>query len=252
MIQETKLNRDEKRKLHEAKELERLKKEKNKPQFVGYLFFFIFVITMVYMVDEIATNIGKFLEMDVLGKIFGSIEKANVSSERALVTTLIAVISGCAMFLRPLADRFGRKIFLVIYTFGMGVAMLIIAITSTIPGWVVGTLLIQMCIPHDMQQVYIEECVPAKKRATYYTVIKAIATLGMLMIPFFNVKRIEDAKGKPIFECVQLGKISSTDEVLFDKYTPVPEIAKVKVNSLKQKKSKETEYMFNDRKIIDC
>ncbi len=70
-----------------------------------------------------------------------------------------------------------------------------------------------------------------------------------VMIPFFNVKRIEDSKGKPVFECVQLGKISSAEETLFDKYTSVPEIAKVKVNSVKQKKAKDTEYSFNERKI---
>lgn len=71
-----------------------------------------------------------------------------------------------------------------------------------------------------------------------------------VMIPFFNIKRIEDSKGTPLFECVQLGKISSSDDKLFDKYTPVPEIAKVKINSLKQKKSAETEYLYNNRKIV--
>jgi len=71
-----------------------------------------------------------------------------------------------------------------------------------------------------------------------------------VMIPFFNIKKIIDAKGKAVFECVQLGKISSIDETLFDKYTPVPESARVKVNSLKQKKSKENTYDFNGRKVV--
>lgn len=70
-----------------------------------------------------------------------------------------------------------------------------------------------------------------------------------VMIPFFNVKRIEDSKGKVLFECVQLGKINSADETLFDHYTTVPEIRKVKVNSLKQKKAKSVDYTYNDRKI---
>jgi len=70
-----------------------------------------------------------------------------------------------------------------------------------------------------------------------------------VIVPFFNIKRIEDPKGKAIFECVQLGKINSVEETTFDKYTSVPEIAKVKVNSLKQKKNKEVTYTFNDRKL---
>jgi len=70
-----------------------------------------------------------------------------------------------------------------------------------------------------------------------------------VIIPFFNIKRIDDSKGKPVFECVQIGKISSTEETLFDKYIPVPEIAKVKINSIKQKKAKEETYQYLGRNI---
>lgn len=70
-----------------------------------------------------------------------------------------------------------------------------------------------------------------------------------VMVPFFNIKRIEDTKGNILFDCVQLGKISSTEDKLFDKYTPVPESARVKVNSVKPKKSKETVYDYDGRKL---
>lgn len=193
---ENTLSKQEKRKIREQKELTRLLKEKNKNKFVGYIFYFLFIITVVYLVDEISTNIGKFMELDVTIFFFKTEEAYNNSSIRSLVTTLITVIAGTSMFLRPLADRFGRKLFLVIYTMGMGVAMFIISVSNHIAGWVVGTLLIQMCIPHDMQQVYIQECAPKEKRGTYFFVIKGIATLSLMIVPLlrkaFNVDSFDE------------------------------------------------------------
>ncbi len=57
------------------------------------------------------------------------------------------------------------------------------------------------------------------------------------MIPFFNVKRIENNKGEPIFECVELGLISSSDDTLFDTFVKVPDTGKIKINSVKPKKA---------------
>ncbi len=176
-----------KRKACEERELTRLLKEKAKPKFAGYAFLFLFIITLVYFTDEIATNIGKFLELDVTVYFFGSESAANASSLRSLTMTLIATISGVAMFLRPLADRFGRRIFLLIYTLGMGVAMVIIAISTGAPGWAIGTLLINMCIPHDMQQVYIQECAPKEKRGSYFFIIKGLATLSLMVVPVLKM-----------------------------------------------------------------
>ena len=111
-----------------------MEKAKNKPKFVGYVFFFLFVITMVYMVDEIATNIGKFLELDVTIFFFGSEAEAAASSTRALTNTIVTVIAGASILLRPLGDRFGRKPFLIIYSIGMSIGMAVIGIVNSIPG----------------------------------------------------------------------------------------------------------------------
>lgn len=182
-MDEAKLQKKQARK---EKEIARLLKEKNKPKFAGYMFLFLFIVTLVYLVDEVSTNIGKFMELDVAASIFGSVAEYNSSSVKELVNTLIMAISGSCMLLRPLADRFGRKIFLFIYTLGMAIGMGAIAVFHNIPGWVVGTLLIQICIPHDMQQVYIQECAPREKRGTYFSVIKGLATLGLMLVPIFR------------------------------------------------------------------
>jgi len=186
----------QKKKLREEKEIAYLLKEKSKPKFKGYLFLFLFIITLVYLVDEVTTNIGKFMELDVAVAFFGGADTYDAATTTGLIGTLITAVAGCAMFLRPLADRFGRKFFLYIYTFGMSIAMFIIAVSVSIPGWVVGTILIQICIPHDMQQVYIQECAPKEKRGTYFSVIKGLATFGLILVPIlrkvFNVDQTPD------------------------------------------------------------
>lgn len=69
------------------------------------------------------------------------------------------------------------------------------------------------------------------------------------MIPFFNLKRIEDHKGKAIFECVEIGKISSTEDKLFDRYVKIPEVGKVKINSVKPKKQESFDAVIGNQKI---
>lgn len=70
-----------------------------------------------------------------------------------------------------------------------------------------------------------------------------------VMIPFLNVKRIEDTKGNALFECVELGKISKAEDTDFDKFVVVPEIAKVKINSVKAKKAAEQKFILENQKI---
>ncbi len=69
------------------------------------------------------------------------------------------------------------------------------------------------------------------------------------MIPFFNIKRIEDEKGKAIFECVELGRIKSADETTFDRFHVFPEKNNVKQNSKKVKNAKQVEFAINGQRI---
>ncbi len=173
------------RKKKEEKEIARLLKEKNKPKITGYIFYFVFIITIVYLVDEVSTNIGKLTETIIAEKFF-SMFTGRSASVKQFADVLIMIAAGLGMLFRPLSDRYGRKLFLVLYTLGMGLGMFIIGIATSIPVWAIGSMLIQFCIPHDMQQVYIQECAPQEKRGTYYSIIKCLATLGILLIPLFR------------------------------------------------------------------
>ena len=69
------------------------------------------------------------------------------------------------------------------------------------------------------------------------------------VIPFFNVKQILNPDGKVLFECVSLGKINSTEDTSFDRFVKVPESGRVKLNSVKPKKSKKIECSVGNQKI---
>jgi len=174
----------EKRKLREYKERDRLIKEQQKPKYVGYFLYLIAVITIVYIVDEITTQISAQMQSIISQALFAPIFGEDVAASRMSIISTLAVISGVlAILYKPLSDRYGRKIFLVINTLGMGFGLLLVGVCTNIPIYAIGVLVINFFTPHDMQSIYIQETTPKEKRATYYTVIKAIATLGMLLIP---------------------------------------------------------------------
>ncbi len=173
-----------KRKAREARELARLEKELQKPKGPLYLVYFIFVISVIYIADEVTTQIGTQMQYIIASQVFAPIFGEDVAVARmSLVGTISLVASGLAFLYKPLSDRYGRKLFLVINTLGMGLGLLLVGITTNIPVYLLGTVVIAFFTPHDMQAIYIMESAPAKHRAKLYSVIKCIATLGMFMIP---------------------------------------------------------------------
>ncbi len=176
-----------KRHAKEAKQLARLEKELARPQGKGYIWYFIFIITVVYIVDEVVSQIGTQMQSIIINEIFVPV----VGADRAVATLetcafIYSMAGTLAALYRPLADKYGRKPFLVINTLGMGLSMFIIGVCTNIPVYVMGMFILQFFVPHDMQAIYIMETVKKEKRATMYSYIKAVATLGVFLIPLLR------------------------------------------------------------------
>lgn len=178
-----KLTAEEKRR----REIAKWEREKAKPKGHGYLIYFIIIVSIVYLADEITTQIGTQMQSVVASQVFAPIvgEEFAVARMSAL-SVATSIFSALAFLYKPLSDRFGRRIFLVINTLGMGVGMLLVGISTNIPIYLMGACIIAFFIPHDMQAVYIQESTPPKHRAKIYSVIKACATLGMFVIPLLR------------------------------------------------------------------
>ncbi len=167
------------------REIEKWKREKTKPKGNLYLVYLVFIITLIYTTDEIASQIGMLMKTEIANDLFARFGASSVSALEILAAIgLPFQILGLAY--RPLADRWGRKLFLVINTFGMSIALLLIYLSNNVGMYFIGACLIQFFIPHDMHVVYIMETTPAKHRAKIYSTVKFIATLGVMIVPLLR------------------------------------------------------------------
>lgn len=173
-----------KQKAKEAKELARLEKQIGKSKVPGYFVYFMFIIIVVHLVDEITSVIGGQMQSIIASQVFAPIVGEEFAVARmGLFGMITAPLYFLMFFYKPLSDRYGRRPFLIINTLGMGVGLLLISVCTGIPVYLLGSACTGFFVPHDMQSVYVFECTPAKHRAKIFSVIKAVSSLGMLLIP---------------------------------------------------------------------
>ncbi len=171
--------------LKREKEIRKWEKEKARPQSSFYMSFLVFIICVVYVTDEIASQIGTLMKTEIATDLLAKYGESSIGLLDIAVMVSIP-FSLLSLFYKPLADRYGRKLFLIINTFGMSVAMFIIFLSGNLYLYLIGVCIMSFFVPHDMQVVYIMETAPPKYRATMYSVVKAIATFGIMLIPLFR------------------------------------------------------------------
>ncbi len=167
------------------KEIARLEKEKARPQKGGYLAFLILIICIVYITDEIASQIQTLMKTEIATDLLAKYGESSIG-----VLDILGIVAfpfqALSLLYKPLSDRYGRKLFLVINTFGMGIALLFIFLSDNLVLYVIGSTLAAFFVPHDMQVVYITESAPPKHRAKIYSIVKGVSTFGIMLIPFLR------------------------------------------------------------------
>ncbi|MCL2494604.1 MAG: MFS transporter [Oscillospiraceae bacterium] len=177
----------------EAREIQRLEREQARPKRPGYLYYMLAIVSVVYISDEVATQIGNQMQSVVAQALFAPVFGADMAVARMSVLGTISMIgSFIALIYKPLADRYGRKRFLVMNTLGMGLGLIVISVAANIPVYLLGAFVIALFIPHDMQAVYILETTPPRHRAKLFSIIKAVATLGVMLIPLLRTLLMGD------------------------------------------------------------
>ena len=173
----------------EMRELKRLDDAALRPKTAHYLLFVMIVLTIVYIVDEITSNMNAAMQPYVLFDLF-KINSRDVNSPeyRSAINTVAPwqVASNLFLFISPfykaLSDKFGRRVFLMINTVGMGLGMLIVMTAQSTLQYIFGMLAMMFFTPNDMQVLYIMETAPKEKRATYSFVAKGIALISVSLI----------------------------------------------------------------------
>ena len=173
----------ERRKQREAAELSRRKKQLAKPKPRYYLWYLVLLLCLVYIIDEITSNIHANLLPEIAADINGAHTEIFYTIES--IATGMMVVS---MFYKPLADRFGRKPFLIINTLGMSLSLFVCLLARESSLWLyfIGFFLLRFFVTPDQQVVYIFETTPKDKRASAYSLIKGIAELGLVLIPLLR------------------------------------------------------------------
>ncbi len=174
------------------KEIKKWEKEKSKPKRNFYFAYLVFIITLIYGTDEIASQIGTLMKTEIANDLLSKFGESSVGI-LDILSILVVPFQAIGLLYRPLADRWGRKKFLIINTFGMSFALLVIFLSNNLFLYFVGAALVQFFIPHDMHVVYIMESSPSKHRARIYSSIKFLANMSVMLIPFLRRLLMETA-----------------------------------------------------------
>lgn len=174
------------------KEIARLEKEKAKPKRNGYLLFLILIICVVYVTDEIASQISTLMKTEIATDLLAKYGESSIG-----ILDILGIIAfpfqGLSLLYKPLSDRYGRKPFLVINTLGMGLGLFFIFLSNNIALYVIGSTIVAFFVPHDMQVVYVTESSPSKHRAKIFSFVKCVSTLGLMLIPLLRRTLMSDA-----------------------------------------------------------
>lgn len=177
------------RKAREVKELEKRKLQLNRNRPKGYLVYLLVVLSVVYIVDEITSAMGGSMQSEVVTEFFVKNMGMEYNTGLAAFTAMGAPVYSVMIlmpFYKSLADRYGRKLFLVINTIGMGIGLGICMSANGPLVYILGMLVINFVMYNDMQVIYVMECAPEKHRAKLTSLTKAVALLGVTLIPFLR------------------------------------------------------------------
>lgn len=183
----------------EHRELARARKTLARIHMPGYMAYLLTILSMVYIVDEIASNINSALQSDMVTQFYVNGMGLEFNTGLATYSAMTAPLYACMLitpFYKSLADRYGRKLFLALNTFGMGLGMLVCMLAPHPVVYLLGIGIINFLMNNDMQVLYIMESAPEKHRAKITSITKAIALLGVMVIPALrDLFLLEDGTG---------------------------------------------------------
>ncbi|MCR4588668.1 MAG: MFS transporter [Lachnospiraceae bacterium] len=177
----------------EQKQLQKLNAEAARKKPLHYIGFAMVVLTIIYIVDEITSNMNAAMQPYALFDLFHITSRDVNSSEYTNAFNVVApiqVFSNMLLIITPfykaLSDKYGRRLFLMINTVGMGLGMCVVMTAQNVAWYILGMLCMMFFTPNDMQVLYIMETAPKEKRATYSFIAKGIALVSVSLIGVFS------------------------------------------------------------------
>ena len=175
----------EKIKEKEAKELAKWRKEANRKPYTGYLGVMIAILSLIRLLDEFATSAPSSIQSWLVKEFFVTGMGKSFDEGLAtlsLITTVLLIFSILAVIYTALCDRVGRKIILIISVFGMALGMFTCFLSTNLMVHIVGRAILTFFIATDVHQIYVMEIVPANKRATYLQLTGVFGAVGVMLV----------------------------------------------------------------------
>ena len=181
----------------ERRELEKLEKAEAFHSHKHYFLILIIVLSIVYIVDELASSVRGIVEVQTIRDLFNVVYPSS-DYDKASATLGFVTMAGYMSYLispfyKSLADKWGRKPFLIINTLGMGVGMLVCIISKSVALYIVGTVILTFFTPNDVQVIYIMECAPKEHRAKLCSLTKGLALISVSLLGLFVKLFVNDA-----------------------------------------------------------
>ena len=173
----------------QQRELQRRERQLNARGNRFYLVYLFMILALIYIVDEIASTISIQFQTNIVQEFFVQNMGMEYGEGLSLLSALGFItypVTAMIVLYRPLADKFGRKPFLIVNTLCMATGLFIVYLSKNIYVYMIGSTLMGFMVSHDMQCVYILECSDEKTRARNYAIVKAVAILGTLLVPLLR------------------------------------------------------------------
>ena len=125
----------EKQRQREAKELVRREKQFKFKENKFYLIYLFMILSLVFITDEIASTISIQFQSNIINDFFVTNLNMSYGEGLSLFSALGFItypVSLLMVLYRPLADKFGRKPFLIINTFCMALGLFIVYLSREI------------------------------------------------------------------------------------------------------------------------
>lgn len=179
----------EKIEARDTRELERRKRQLNAKPIKFALFFAAISIILAAGIDSISSGIDNQVQSSVVTEFF--VKPLGLPYNQAIsIYSTVNIISYIMMpilpFYKALADKFGRKPFLVFNIIGMGVGLGLSCWSPNPIIYFIGYGIVSFFVMSDMQVVYLYEIAPKKNRATFYGLIKGTGALSVALLPLIR------------------------------------------------------------------
>lgn len=189
------MTKQERQQRKEARQLTRLQKIQSTPDYKGYFIVMMGLVILFQVLDMMATGVYGNLQEVIVKDFAGLAYNADISAggsgyqvyqDTLSKITFISILSfafmGIVPWYKSLADKVGRKPLFIANAILLGGAMFIGGLTHNLIIFLIVSTVITFFTLHDMQILYVMECVPDNKRGTWTGIIQAVGNAAGLIV----------------------------------------------------------------------